>query len=235
VKAAPAPAGARTVAYLVNVYPAPSHSFIRREIAALEAAGWRVHRFSHRRGEAACVDPADQDEQQRTRVLVETPRRSALAGVACVVARRPLAAVAAFAQALRMARRGDGRLVAHAGYFVLACVLGRSMGALECRHVHAHFGTNPAAVALLVHFLFGASYSLTFHGPHEFVTPDRLSLDDKIAHASFVAVVSVTGRRAIDARYPGQASKVVLCAAGSTRAGSIQNPRRCPARIDSSA
>ena len=53
------PAAPAQVAYLVNVYPAPSHSFIRREIAAVEALGVRVHRFSLRRGTAPLVDAAD--------------------------------------------------------------------------------------------------------------------------------------------------------------------------------
>jgi hypothetical protein len=37
------------VAYLVNQYPHVSHSFIRREIIALEAQGLTVERFSIRR------------------------------------------------------------------------------------------------------------------------------------------------------------------------------------------
>ena len=36
------------IAYLINRYPAVSHSFIRREILALEAAGASVERFSIR-------------------------------------------------------------------------------------------------------------------------------------------------------------------------------------------
>ena len=36
------------VAYLVNQYPHVSHSFIRREIAALEVQGITIQRFSIR-------------------------------------------------------------------------------------------------------------------------------------------------------------------------------------------
>lgn len=34
------------LAYLVNSYPLPSQTFIRREIHALERMGWQVHRFA---------------------------------------------------------------------------------------------------------------------------------------------------------------------------------------------
>jgi colanic acid/amylovoran biosynthesis glycosyltransferase len=40
------------IAYLVNKYPKVSHSFIRREIAALEACGLLVARFSIRECES---------------------------------------------------------------------------------------------------------------------------------------------------------------------------------------
>jgi len=58
------------VAYLVNQYPAVSHSFIRREIAALESQGIEVVRFSVRPPPAALVDPGDIAEERKTRVLL---------------------------------------------------------------------------------------------------------------------------------------------------------------------
>ncbi|MDO9525895.1 MAG: colanic acid biosynthesis glycosyltransferase WcaL, partial [Gemmobacter sp.] len=36
------------IAYVINSYPRPSHSFIRREIAALERQGVTVLRFAMR-------------------------------------------------------------------------------------------------------------------------------------------------------------------------------------------
>ena len=59
------------MAYLVNQYPHVSHSFIRREILALEALGVAVQRFTVRRSTENLVDPADQSEQQRTSVLLD--------------------------------------------------------------------------------------------------------------------------------------------------------------------
>src|SRR5215467_11111748 len=60
------------VAYLVNQYPHVSHSFIRREIAALEAQGITVQRFSIRPSSENLVDPADRAERERTAVLLAT-------------------------------------------------------------------------------------------------------------------------------------------------------------------
>jgi hypothetical protein len=63
-----APAG--RVAYLVNQYPKPNHSFIRREIQALERLGWTVERFATRGWSDALQDPQDLAERERTAYLL---------------------------------------------------------------------------------------------------------------------------------------------------------------------
>src|SRR5271169_6118011 len=47
------------IAYLVSEYPKVSHSFIRREILALEKRGWSITRLSIRGWSKDLVDPAD--------------------------------------------------------------------------------------------------------------------------------------------------------------------------------
>jgi hypothetical protein len=58
------------IAYLMNTYPVTSATFIRREIAALEARGIRVRRFAVRAWTDKLVDPADQQEAQRVTYLL---------------------------------------------------------------------------------------------------------------------------------------------------------------------
>src|SRR5207302_5094810 len=67
------------VAYLVNQYPHASHSFIRREIAALEKQGVRVARFSVRASGVDLVDAGDRAEAEQTTVLLAAGKL-ALAG-----------------------------------------------------------------------------------------------------------------------------------------------------------
>ncbi len=228
------------VAYLTNVYPAPSHSFIRREIHGLEAAGWRVHRFAHRRNLVAVVDPCDKAEVRLTCVLLDQSVIAfALAAGACLV-KRPMRTAMTLAFAMRMAWRGDRRFVAHAAYFAMACALSQRLLELGCRHVHAHFGTNPAAVACLAHRLSGVTYSVTFHGPHEFDPNLRLNLPDKIAGASFVAAVSKAGFRRLLEQFPAFANKIrwVPCGLDAAWLGAPRSEAQesrellCVARLD---
>ena len=60
--------------------------------------------------------------------------------------------------------------------------------------MHAHFGTNSAAVAMLCRTLGGPPFSFTIHGPEEFDKPHLLHLTEKIERARAVFAVSNFGR-----------------------------------------
>ena len=74
------------VAYLVNQYPQVSTSFIRREIAGIEACGIDVERFSIRSREFELVDQADLQELRNTRVvLLQTSYQYSYPGLAFII------------------------------------------------------------------------------------------------------------------------------------------------------
>jgi glycosyltransferase involved in cell wall biosynthesis len=79
-------------------------------------------------------------------------------------------------------------------YLAQACALRELARREGIDHVHAHFGTNSAEVAMLCHALGGPAYSFTVHGPEEFDMPAGLHLREKVLHAAFVATVSSFGR-----------------------------------------
>jgi colanic acid/amylovoran biosynthesis glycosyltransferase len=180
----------RKVAYLVNVYPKISHSFIRTEIDALERLGVKVSRFTIRRTPEDFSDPADRIEAARTMSLLDGNWRKLAGAVLRNFLKRPGKAYSALARSLRQA---DSRVRAVA-YFAEAAALADQMEKQSIRHVHVHFGTNPVAVARLAARLSGISYSFTAHGPDEFDAPLALDLPGKIADAAFVAGVSSFGR-----------------------------------------
>lgn len=181
------------VAYLVNRYPAVSHSFIRREIAGLEAAGLEVDRYSIRRSAGPLPDPADQAELPRTDVVLAAGVAPLLGAVLAQAAHRPRAFIGAVRLAIAMAMRARGKPISHLAYLVEAAWLVRALRRTGATHLHAHFGTNPAAVARLVHVMGGPPYSFTVHGPDEFDEPGALDLHGKIADASVAVAISHFG------------------------------------------
>ena len=178
------------LAYLVNQYPRVSHTFIRREIAALEKAGLEVARFSIRQSPEEVVDPADRAELARTRVVVAVGVAGLLFALFERLLRSPLAFVGAALLTLRIGWCSERGLLRHLAYLAEACVLLRWFRTAGITHVHAHFGTNSAAVVMLCRELGGPVYSFTIHGPEEFDKPLSISLRTKIERARFVVAIS---------------------------------------------
>ena len=188
------PATAVRVAYLINHYPAVSHSFIRREILALERRGVEVMRIALRGWDGALADPDDVRERERTRFVLQQGGLALLAAMLANALARPLAFVAAARLATRMAVGSDRSLFYHWIYLGEACVVARWLRAARIGHVHAHFGTNSAEVAMLAALLAPASYSFTVHGPDEFDRPGAIGLAEKIRRAAFVVGISAFTR-----------------------------------------
>jgi len=182
------------VAYFINQYPKVSHSFIRREIIELERQGMEVFRFAIRRDEKGLIDPQDLEELAHTYYLMERGAGKIISSVLLLLLKSPRVFFRALFMAVSMGRRSSVGVLKHLFYFVEACVLGEWAGEHGVNHIHAHFGTNPAAVVLLVKLLYGISYSFTAHGPDEFDNPVELSLGDKVEHAAFVVAISSFGR-----------------------------------------
>jgi colanic acid/amylovoran biosynthesis glycosyltransferase len=189
------------IAYLTNQYPTVSHTFIRQEIRGLERLGVEVRRFSLRAARAPSVDDVDRDETSRTEVFEATPGRLARS-VLVRATKRPLRLMGAIVQGARIGRRSPRGLARHCGYLAAAAHLAERCEALGVEHVHAHFGTNPAAIAMLASKLGGPGYSFTIHGPEEFDDVWALSLPEKVAGARFVIAVSDFGRSQIFRHVP---------------------------------
>lgn len=182
------------VAYFTNQYPAISHTFIRREITALEERGLEIDRFSIRTCRDRLVDPDDIVEQERTTVILKGAPARLLVTTLGVAVLRPIRFARALAMSIRMGRRSERGLLRNLAYLAVACGLLRRVQGAGCDHVHVHFGTNPTSVALLCRMLGGPPYSFTVHGPEEFDKPWSISLPDKISHAAFVVAISSFGR-----------------------------------------
>ncbi|MFL6759401.1 glycosyltransferase [Sphingomonas sp.] len=182
------------LAYLCNLYPAVSHSFVRREIEAVVRAGHEVHRFSLRPARGDLKDQQDLREAERTEaVLAEGFMRLGLCALGLLLT-RPARSLQALAAAWRLSAPGLESMFRHLAYWLEAAWLVRRMAELQVEHLHAHFGTNPASVAALARAWGGPPFSFTAHGPDEFDAPLTLSLPAKIEAASFVVAISSYGR-----------------------------------------
>jgi len=182
------------VAYLINQYPKVSHSFIRREIQALERKGIQVLRYAIRSCADELVDDADQQELAKTRYLLEVGGLGLLKATLRVCLSRPIIFLRTVWLAIQMGITAERGILYHLIYLAEAALLLDWLTTAEVTHLHVHFGTNSTTVALLCQALGGPSYSFTVHGPEEFDKVQGIALPQKIARAAFVVAISSFGK-----------------------------------------
>jgi colanic acid/amylovoran biosynthesis glycosyltransferase len=192
------------IAYLVNQYPKTSHSFIRREIAALESLGLTIHRYTLRRTAEALADESDARELSETDVVIARPFLPRFLDALGTIARNPVRFAKAFVFAIRCGSKSDRSASVHVAYLLEAAVVAAWCKRDRIDHLHVHFGTNSAMVGLLVKRLIGIPFSFTAHGPEEFDRPLGIALPEKINGANFVVAISSFGRSQLW-RWSGQA------------------------------
>ncbi len=132
------------VAYFTNHYPAVSHTFIRREIRAMEALGVSVVRYAIRCG-PSIVDPEDRAEFEKTRYLLSDFLSEIVRCIFPLLFLRPIALFRALRAAAVMGWHSDRGLFRHFFYVAEAIILGSWCKRDGVEHLHAHFGTNAAA------------------------------------------------------------------------------------------
>lgn len=182
------------ITYLINQYPKVSHTFIRREILALERLGHEIQRVALRGWDEKPVDSQDILEQTKTVYVLKNGIVSLLLSAFKSLLLKPTCFFSALCLAIQMGIRADKPLIFHLVYFFEACHVYLEAKQFNSQHLHAHFGTNPSEIAMLVNALGGLPYSFTVHGPEEFDRPQFLKLSEKINRAKFVVAISSFGR-----------------------------------------
>ncbi len=177
------------VAYLTTEYPKASHTFVRREIIALEALGHRIERFSVRDG-GPVADPADIQEATKTTYLLKQPLVRHLVSCFMMTITRPLRMLNALKLVWSTWKKSDRSLVKHVAYLVEAATLCRMMEQRGVQHLHVHFGKNAVDVARLARTLGGPTYSMMIHGPGEFDAPRSFDLGGKVADSLFTTAIT---------------------------------------------
>ena len=180
------------IVYLTGTYPAVSHTFIQREVAALRAQGWEIHTCSVRRAPDKDINHDQQDELASTFFVLEAAKSPAHL-MSCLwdqIRRSPGATWRALRLAWRIRAPGSRAALWQLFYFLEAVVLARHLRSVGARHLHNHFVDSSCTVAMLTSELTGIPFSFTLHGPTELFEPGLWALDEKVARAAFSAHIS---------------------------------------------
>lgn len=217
------------IGYLINQYPKPSHTFIRTEMQELERLGHHVARLAVRGWEDRQAHTVDAEEQARTEYLLKGGISPLIVSVLQRLLTSPGGLLRAAQKAVQLGRRSQAGMLKHFIYLAEACWTVRWSKRHGIQHLHAHFGTNTAAVATLAKVLSGLPFSFTVHGPDEFDAPRELKLKEKAEAAAFVVAITSYCRsqlfRWVD---PSHWSKVKVVRCTPDRAFLQAEPTRLP-------
>lgn len=214
------------IGYLTSQYPAPSHTFIRREIAALRAKGADIVTYSIQPPPAGLAAPLDQTAAAETFTVLARPKLDYARAHLAALVTRPGRYLRTLALAWRHRVPGVKAALWALFHFAEAILLARRLEADRIDHLHNHFANSAATVGLLASRFARIGWSLTLHGISEFDYPAGLLLRDKIAAADFVACVSRFGMAQAMRLIPtGEWSKLHIVRCGIDLAD-------LPARVD---
>ncbi len=186
------------LAFLCSEYPAISHTFVLREIAALRRLGLEIETFSLRRTPAEkLLSERDREAAATTFAILPPSWGRLLATHLGLALRSPRAYFGTLAHALSLAPPGLRGRIWQFFYFLEAVVLWRECERQGIRHIHVHLANAAADVAMLATRLGSGldrerpwSWSFTMHGPTEFLDLRHYRLAEKLASASFVVCIS---------------------------------------------
>jgi glycosyltransferase involved in cell wall biosynthesis len=190
-----------TVGFLVKTWPKLSETFILEEVLGLERLGRRLHLF-------ALAAPADGVAHAAVRDVRAPVSYVGAPPASCAEAQRAVAAhvrlfaaspgryLAAALHALRRPEPGRWR------DFAAAARLAALMRAHGIGHLHAHFVSEPAAVAELAARLAGTSYSLSAHAKDIYLSQPQV-VRRKLAGARFSVTCTEYNRRYLADLAPG--------------------------------
>lgn len=183
------------MAYLVSRYPAVSHTFILREVMQLRQHGFDIEVASINAPDSAEQDMGTEESGEAGRTYYV--KRHGIIGA--IVAhlhglRRPAAWLRGLHFALGLGGWNLQRKAYGLFYFTEALMLARWMEGHGVKHLHVHFASAAANVALVLKQFEPIGLSLTVHGPDEFYDAPGQWLPEKIAAADFIVCIGAYAR-----------------------------------------
>jgi glycosyltransferase involved in cell wall biosynthesis len=192
------------IGYLVSRYPAVSHTFILREIDAVRQRGIAIDVASiNEAGNREAMTQIERDEADRTFYVKRAGAVGALKALVDLGMRHPGKLLAGLRLAFKLGGMDARRMLLCLFYFAEAAILAEWMRNRSLNHLHVHFATPAATVALILTALAPVTFSMMVHGPDEFYDVSSYYLEEKVAAARFVVCISFFAQSQLMKLSPG--------------------------------
>jgi len=201
----------RAIAVMVSRFPLVTETFILRELIELERQGQPVLLVPMLKETPRVV-------HEEARPWVErafyTPWFSLAIAAANMrsLRRQPARYLGLLVRLMAGSLRSPAVLARTLAIFPKSVYLSEQLLAQGIEHIHAHFATHPATMAVIVSELTGIGFSITAHAHDIFV--QRALLGMKLRRAKFVRTISEFNRNFLVDLYPEAASRIEVIHVG---------------------
>lgn len=179
----------KKIGYLVSQYPALSHTFIKKEVEALEAAGHEVAMVSVRKpSNLEILGEEGRRDYDRTFYLLASTVKQFVPAFFSLLCKR--ANIKCMVGTWFRAFKKKPLSVSTYAYFFEAVVLADWMLKNDVKHTHNHFGNAAATVAMIAAASHLVEYSMSIHGPDIFYETDTELLGMKLRGSKFSRCIS---------------------------------------------
>jgi glycosyltransferase involved in cell wall biosynthesis len=190
----------RNVAYIVKAWPRLSETFVLNEIISLEQRSLRIHIFSVREPDPGpSHSKVSQVRAKVTCLAFRTQWKLVVPANLRLFCRRPGRYLRVLLQAIKMMVIRHRRF-APPWHFFEAAYLTDILFREPVDHLHAHFASTPALVAMYTHRLSGTPYTFTAHAKDIYVTDPEV-FRSKLEEARAVVTCTQYNRRFLSKQY----------------------------------
>lgn len=215
-----------TVAVLMSRFPTVTETFILREMIEMERQGQPVRLVPMLKDSPPVIHDAAKPWLD---VALYTPYLSPaiIAANLRTLLRRPRRYLSLLRRLVFGTVGSPGTLIRTLAIFPKSVFLAGALTREGIRHIHAHYATHPATMALIIATLSDITFSFTVHA-HD-IQIDRSLLRWKLRETRFVRSISDFNRRFLERLYPKEAKgKINVIHVGIEPQMYDENARREP-------
>ena len=189
-----------SIAYLNQVFPDLTQTFVYREMLALRAKDIPVSPFSVWRPDAVNLSAETTTLRDETFYIFPLSWFSLIRSHLKYITKRTLRYLKTLV--FMLSRPGESlcnrwRTLLH---FIYGMGAIREMERLKINHIHVHFAWSASSIALIAKHLLGIPFSLTLHSKE--IYSDRLLLAEKVREAKFIVTISEYNKRFLHKLFP---------------------------------
>jgi colanic acid/amylovoran biosynthesis glycosyltransferase len=191
------------VAVLVSRFPAITETFILREISEMERQGQRIRLVPMLHDSPPVVHVAARPWVDQALFTPFISPAIILANLRTLL-RQPLRYASLLFRLVAGTFLSPEILIRTIALFPKSVYLARRLEREGIRHIHAHYATHPATMALIIARLSAITFSFTVHAHDIFV--NRRLLRWKLRQTRFVRSISAFNKRYLERLYPKEAN-----------------------------